>query len=173
MPEITSETPRSNITIAGKSFSVPEPYAEGHVLTANEAATLNQTYAENIRNNMASKVASALEAEKAEGDAQKPYDHAAMQTAVDDYVANYEFGIRRGVTGDPVEREALNAARELVKNAIRTKGGKLSDYKPADITARASELLDKYPQIREQAKARVEANQAAAAELASNITVEA
>src|SRR3954462_13657602 len=121
MPEITSETPRSNITIAGKSFSVPEPYAEGHVLTVNEAATLNQTYAENIRNNMASKVAAAIEAEKA--DTPVPYDHTAMQTAVDDYVANYEFGVRRGVTGDPVEREALNAARELVKNAIRTKGG--------------------------------------------------
>lgn len=169
MVDITAETPRSTITIAGHPFKVPEPYVEGHALTANEAATLNQTYAENIRNNNAKKVSDAAEAAKVEG--APALDLAKLQSEIDDYVADYEFGVRRGVTGDPVEREALSAAKELVKNKIKEKGAKLSDYKAADITARAEEVLNKYPQIREQAKARVEAAQAAAADLAANIEI--
>lgn len=168
MIEITAETPRTSITIAGNSFKVPEPYAEGHPLDGNEASTLNQTYAENVRNNLASKVAEAVEASKKEGAA--PLDLVALQTLVDDYVADYQFGVRRGgSTGDPVEREALNQARELVKAKIREKGAKLSDYKAADITKKAVEVLDKYPQIREQAKITVEAQQAAAASLAGDL----
>lgn len=168
MPDITAETPRTSITIAGESFKVPEPYVAGHVLTENEAGTLNQTYAENIRNNMASKVSEALEAAKKDG--APAFDAASMQTQIDDYTADYEFGQRRGgASGDPVEREALDQARELVRAKIREKGGKLADYKAADITTKAKEVLDKYPQIREQAKARVEAQQAAAAALSADL----
>ena len=163
--EITAETPRSNITIAGQTFSVPEPFAEGHTLDANEAGVLNQTYAENVRNNNASKVSEAIEAAKKEG--APAFDLAAMQKEIDDYTADYQFGQRRGgASGDPVEREALNQAREIVRSKIREKGGKLSDYKAADITAKAQEVLGKYPQIREKAKVTVAAQQQAATDLA-------
>jgi hypothetical protein len=43
------------ITIAGQSFNVPIRYEEGHELTSGEASALNQTYHENIRNNLAKK----------------------------------------------------------------------------------------------------------------------
>jgi len=165
--EVNADTPRSKITIAGHTFDVPEPFSEGHVLDANEAGVLNQTYAENIRNNMASKVNDAIEESKKEGGA--PFDLAAMQQLVDDYTADYQFGQRRGgASGDPVEREALNQAREIVRQKIREKGGKLSDYKAADITAKAQEVLGKYPQIREKARVTVEAQQKAASELAGD-----
>lgn len=164
--EVTAETPRSNITIAGLTFSVPEPFSEGHVLDANEAGVLNQTYAENIRNNQAAMVAEAKEKAEKEGGS---VDLAALQSAIDDYTANYQFGQRRGgASGDPVEREALNQAREIVRQKIREKGGKLSDYKAADITAKAQEVLGKYPQIREKARITVEAQQKAASELAGD-----
>ena len=43
------------ITIAGKPFTVEPKFEAGHVLTANEASTLNQTWFENLRNNFAPK----------------------------------------------------------------------------------------------------------------------
>lgn len=166
MVDITAETPRSKITISGLQFDVPEPYTEGHVLTANEASTLNQTYAENIRNNNASRIAEEKELATKEG---REVDVAKLQSELNDYIASYEFGQRRGSSGDPVERKALEIARDLVRNKIREKGGKLSDYKPSDITARATEVLEKFPAIRERAKAQVEAEQAAASELAASV----
>lgn len=170
MPDITAETPRSTITIAGQTFKIPEPYGEGHSLNANEASTLNQTYAENIRNNMFNKIEEAVEASKKDGGA--PLDMTALQQLVDDYTADYEFGQRRGgSSGDPVERAALDDARDLVRSKIREKGLKLSDYKSADITEKAKAVLEKYPQIREQAAARVKAQQEAAASLSADIEV--
>ena len=54
------------ITIAGQTFAVLQPYAEGHTITEAEAKALNQVRAENVRNNMAGKVKAAAEGTAAE-----------------------------------------------------------------------------------------------------------
>ena len=62
MVDVTDDTKFSEITIQGMGFAVPIVYAEGHPLTANQAAALNQVLAENLRNNFASKVKEAVTA---------------------------------------------------------------------------------------------------------------
>jgi len=48
------------LTVQGIRFPLPtQPrYAEGHVLTSVEASVLNQTFAENLRNNWANSISS-------------------------------------------------------------------------------------------------------------------
>lgn len=155
MPDVNESTPRTEITIAGETFSVAQPYAEGHVLTANEASALNQTFAENIRNNMAAKVKEFKES--------TTWDHDVVQGRVDDYVDEYEFGVRTGGgrTGDPVRAEAMNIARDLVRREIQRQGKKLADYTAARISELAKSILDRGDSnshtILATAKARVEA----------------
>lgn len=162
MPEITESTPRTSIMIAGENFNVPQPYTAGHVLTANEASSLNQTYAENVRNNMASKVKALKEAGTFAAD--------VFQGTVDDYTADYEFGQRTGGgrSGDPVMTEAMAITRDLVRQAI-SKANQADATKPklADVPAsKISELAKaqlaktddaRTVQIIATARARVEA----------------
>lgn len=129
------------ITISGKPYDVEARYAEGHVLTANEASALNQTFFENLRNNFASR---AKEGED--------------QTAFNEYAASYQFGVRTGGGGsrDPVESEAMNMARDTIKATIKKAGKNVSDFSAKSISEAAVKLLDKDPTIRELAKKRVE-----------------
>ena len=150
MPEIHTTTPRETYTIAGESFSIPQPYKHGHSLTEGEASQLNQVYAENVRNNLAGKVKEQKET--------GAFDQEVFQGTVDDYCEGYEFGVRTGGgrTGDPVRAEAMNIAREAVRKAIRDKGHKLADVSSATITKLASNYLEKTPSILAIARARVE-----------------
>lgn len=132
--DITS-APREASTIAGETFQVAKPFAEGAslTLTAGLASTLNQVFAENVRNNFAAKVKAAKEA--------GAFDLAAFQGQLDTYMGEYEFGVRRGGggrTSDPVAKEALSIVRDLVKAAYAKKGATVSDK---DVTAKAKELL--------------------------------
>jgi hypothetical protein len=139
------------ITIAGKTFNVPIRYEEGHELTAGEASALNQTYHENIRNNLAKKVKEAEEA--------GAFDHAQMQATVDQYANEYQFGVRvagTGVTRDPVKSEAMRIAKKQLGEMLRKNGKKIGDYEVAAINAAAQKLIDKDPQIMELARQRVE-----------------
>lgn len=162
MPEINDNTPRASIMIAGENFNVPQPYAAGHVLSANEASSLNQTYAENVRNNMASKVKALKEA--------GTFAQDVFQGTVDDYCDSYEFGQRTGGgrTGDPVMAEALSITRDLVRQAISKAAAadsskpKLAEVPAARITELAKAQLAKVDdprtvQILNTAKARVDA----------------
>jgi hypothetical protein len=137
------------ITIAGKSFSIEPRYAEGHTLTANEASALNQTYFENLRNNFATKA-----------------KEGADQASFNEYVAAYQFGVRSaGGSRDPIEAEAMDLARESVRDAIKRSGKKISDYTAAAISAAAEKLLakpDKGAELRELARQRVEQMRSAA-----------
>lgn len=162
MPEISSATPTTSIMIAGDNFTVPQPYAAGHVLTANEASSLNQTYAENLRNNLAAKAKVLKEA--------GTYSQDVFQGTVDDYAGEYEFGQRTGGgrSGDPIKTEAMAITRDLVRQAI-SKAAAADSTKPklADVPAsRISELAaaqlaktddPKTLQIMATAKARVDA----------------
>lgn len=164
---VSAETPTHDITIAGIPLAAPAPYTEGHTLTTNEAAVLNQTLAENLRNNFASKVKAAVA--KANGiekvsDLPTGDEYAGLLAAVDTdalasefaaYVTEYEFGVRRTGTSrgpvDPVEREAVSMAREKVKVALKKKGLNLKDVDAETINKAVEQVLEKYPVIREQA----------------------
>lgn len=118
------------ITIQKQVFTVSAPYAEGHTITEAEAAALNQTRAENIRNNMAKRVKEANDAvgQDAEGN-QLPLDKKtfeALQAEVAEYDANYEFtmasvGGGRAPT-DPVDVEARRIAKASITAQLRAQG---------------------------------------------------
>jgi len=185
MPEATKD-----ITIQGITFPVGQPFHEGYVLTVADAHVLNQTYAENIRNNVAgivrdAKRKAAAEAgffKPAEGDAplvgdeaQAPIDEMdldELRAKIAAYEDDYEFAVGgRGPRApvDPVAREALNQAKDLVKAAYRAKypGNKL----PAatEITAKAQLFLDndspKAQEVKAEARRRVESAKAAQVDL--------
>lgn len=130
----------ASLTISGQTFEVEPRYSEGHTLTANEAAALNQTFFENIRNNCAAKV-----------------KEGATQADIDAYVSTYQFGVRTGGGGsrDPVEVEAMNMARDSVKDAIRKSGKNISDFTAKAISEAASKLIARDPKFRELARQRV------------------
>ena len=150
------------ITISGKSFTVPVIYAIGDTIeTEGEASALNQTFHEAIRNNLASRF--------------KEHPENLTQAEVDLYAQKFEFGVRSGGgrVGDPVEREALSIASSKVKDAIRVNGKtKLSDYKVGDITLRAKQLLDKDPSIRKLAAEIVSKKQSVAATTLAELGIE-
>lgn len=106
------------IVIQQKTFSAPAPYHAGHVLLANEAAVLNQTLAENLRNNFAAQMKKAGE----EG-------RELTQHDFDAYAAKYAFGVRatRTVTRDPVGAEERKLAAAAVRKALKKKNINVKD----------------------------------------------
>lgn len=105
------------VTISGLEFELDEPYKAGHTVNEAEAKTLNQTRAENIRNNMAKKVK-----EMNEGGESKD----AIQAAVTEYASTYVFAMPGPGTGgrvtDPVEREARKMARDYIAAKCAERG---------------------------------------------------
>jgi hypothetical protein len=87
------------ITILGLRFNVQSPYSVGHVCTKEEARALNQKRLEGIRNKL------AVTAK----------DGALTQSDVDAYASSYVFGQRTARRNNPVEAEALELARRLVR----------------------------------------------------------
>lgn len=134
------------ITIAGQVYNVPNRYQEGHELTANEASALNQTYHENIRNNLA----------------KRAKEGSLDQGQVDTYATDYQFGVRAAGGGgerNPVMTEAMNIARGIIKAALKRHGVKAES---SAINEAAKKLIDRDEKIMELAKSRVAEQQAAA-----------
>lgn len=107
-------------TINGLQFEISEPYAEGHQISAIEARVLNQTRSENIGNNTRAKIKEMQEGNVSEQE-------------IADYVSSvdteYQFtaaGVSASRKLDPVEREAVKLARELLKAHLATSGRKLT-----------------------------------------------
>ena len=159
-------TPTKEITIADHQFVVLQPYAAGHVITEAEAKALNQTRAENIRNNMAKRVKAAYDGTAAEGEPTAEN----IVAFVTEYDANYEFTLASVGGGkratDPIEVEALRIARGLFADAAAAKkltvklvkekiGEEAYEAKIAEIAAG--------PKVVAEAKRRVKARQEAAA----------
>lgn len=158
-------TPSKEITIAGHTFAVLQPYVAGHVITEAEAKALNQVRAENIRNNMASKVKAAFDGTAKEGEPTK--ENIAQFVA--DYDASYEFTLASVGGGkrstDPVEVEALRIARgifadwaaskKLTVKAIKEKIGEEA------YEAKIAEIAEREDVVKE-ARRRVKQRQAAA-----------
>lgn len=140
--KILPEDPKTSLTIKGLEFSISEPFKEGHVLTSNEANVMNQTLRENIRNNFAY-VLAELQETAAKGET--ILDIPAVQAQLDKYVEDYEFGVRRGggrMPADPVEKEALTIAKDLIRGALKKAGKKLSG-EGAITSANIYELAEK------------------------------
>lgn len=165
--QLDKNTATKTITIKGAQFVVPAPYTEGHVLKANEADVLNQTLSENLRNNFASTVADAIE--KA-GDLSK-VDISALQAELNKYVEGYEFGVRRTGSGEgrvvlePRVRIARDLAKEKVKEAIRAKGKKVSDFPAEQINSLAMQLVEKDARFYEEADRQLKTQQKLASEI--------
>jgi len=148
------------ITIQGQTFRVPLRYKEGDTLKPNEAAALNQTFHENLRNNFAAKVRDGLEAN---------ITVEVLQQQLDDYANDYQFGVRTGgggYRGDPVMTLAMNIARELVRSAIKSKGLDSDAWPASRVSQAAKQLLDTQGDdgsIVQTARKQVEAEKAAGA----------
>lgn len=136
--DISADTPRRARTIGGIEVQVPAPYHEGYTLSEAEAQMLNQTFAENISNNMRAK------ATNEDGSA---VDAAAFQTAVDEYVAKYQPGVRQGGGGGgaraltPVEVEVRNIATAKLKEILKQRGLKQRDINFTEVRDR---LIDEH-----------------------------
>jgi hypothetical protein len=150
------------ITIQGQTFNVPVRYEEGHELTAGEASALNQTYHENIRNNVAVKIRKGETVE---------------QSFVDEYALAYQFGVRAsgggGVSRDPVMSRAMviarNKIKETLKKMIATPGSKyygrkISDFTSEAINTAAKDKIAADPTFLDLAKKQIEEERAAATE---------
>jgi hypothetical protein len=169
MPDLTDAT-RKNITVQGVILSAALPYDEGHTLTAQEATSLNQTWLENLRNNFAGAVKTAIEkvkgienlTEAALGELQKDFNA---------YQDGYEFGVRGGgrEAMDPVFSQAIKLAVAKVKEALKTKGHKLSEVGAEKIRELAGQAVEKNPAFMERARKIVEETQAAADSLAVDV----
>jgi len=112
--------PVKNITVLDFNLEVSAPYSEGHPLTANEALSLNQTRAENIGNNVRSKIKAFNGIPEGE---EKTAAEAALRAEVAQYDAEYVFNTRsaRGsaTTMSPLEKAALKLAGQILLNKLR------------------------------------------------------
>lgn len=132
-----------HITVQGHKFEVPEglvaKYAVGYTIAdEGEAHALRQTFLENLRNNFAGKVKTALgEAEQLSDEQQ-----SALQNEFASYANEYKFGVRTGGGGapkrDPVEREMLKLAKDDIAKAYYAKYGEKADK---DMLAEKAEEL--------------------------------
>lgn len=106
-------------------FEVPQPYAEGHALTAVEAKQLNQVYAENICNNFRARVQATI---KGDEGAMSEKD---LRSSFAEYASNYIFTEASVGTGrstmTPLEREARRVAKAVVVQLLAKDGRKQKD----------------------------------------------
>lgn len=147
--QYNEQTERNEISIQKVRLTVIRPYVEGHTLTEAEANVLNQTLAENFRNNFAGSVKAEIERAAAAGE---EVNATALQEELDSYMADYEFGSRRVGAGrtilDPIEREAINIAKGMVRSALKAKNLQAT---AEQIQTYAEQLLEKKPSILERA----------------------
>jgi hypothetical protein len=116
----------TSITCNGLIFHVTQPYEEGQEIKANEAAALNQLRCENLRNNFAPTVAKAKTNYDVEDANELPDEvKAELQEAFEQADEEYEFYKHTRSTRlpkDPVAAEAMNMARDLVKDMLAKQG---------------------------------------------------
>jgi hypothetical protein len=139
------------------STSIEQPYAAGQLLDEIGAHVLNTALYDNIKNNLRNKASKIKEAwEKANGGAEWPGLTPEQDAEFKTFAAGYSLAIRASAPTDPIEAEAHRIAKTLVEDRIRAKGASPSHYKekmPEFIKG----VLEKRPDIFEEARRRVEA----------------
>jgi hypothetical protein len=166
----TAPPTTGTITIQGLEFSVDYPYKSGTIdLTPGEASALNQTRAENLRNNFAAQIKQMLAEHRetnkipeTEEVAPSVLDKDELDKAFAEYSKNYEFGVRSLGGGgrlptDPVEREAFDIASKKVREALKARNVKLTSVSKEQMQDMVEAVIAKYPDITEEAKRRVNA----------------
>lgn len=153
---MTTDTMRE-ISIYDQTFSVRAPYQEGHVISAIEAKVLNQTRAENVGNNFRKRVKAAIDGTPLkEGEAVPTLAEIAAALAA--YDVEYTFAMpsigREPI--DPLDRECLKIAKQVVKDAIAAQGKKLKDYTEEQLEAAYDKAAQKDDIVKE-AKRRLNA----------------
>lgn len=146
------------LTIQGHQFSAPAPYAQGHVLTENEAKVMNQVLGENLRNNFAARVRAAREAAGLAADGELDTAQMdALQTEFNDYADKYEFAGKRSPRApvDPVGREAHKIARGCVVEALQKNGYKVKDLPEGQLDELIEQTLSANAWIAEEASRRI------------------
>jgi hypothetical protein len=159
----------SNRTVSlpnGVSVSVPQPYAEGHVLSSLEADKLNHVLADNIRTSLTAKLKRLAGAEG--------FDPEAVAADFQSYADAYTFVVRSPrVATDPIEKEANKIAKEQVFAAIRRKGGNPTDYSAEQLSEYIAKVRQHKPEILDEAKRRIESSRQMAGDLLSDLFDEA
>ena len=145
------------------NISVQEPYTEGYVLTAIEAAKLNQVYADGIRSSLMHKI-------KKIGDETSRASIGEFQNFAD----SYSFAERTAKAPvDPVTKEANKIAKEQVFAAIRKKGGNPADYSSDQISDYVTKVLAHKPEIMKEAARRIDSSRKIAGDLLDDLLDEA
>lgn len=156
MTELTTE---KKITIANTQFVITPKFAEGHVLTANEAAALNQTFYENVNNNMRKTVKEALDPNSKE-----PLTIEQLQEKITEYANSYEFGAGRTTSNsmvkDPVDKAAIKIAEKIIKKFLKDQKKSEDDLSDEQWNNIVASVAAK-PEVRAQAEADVAAAKAA------------
>lgn len=158
-----TEVAEMSIIIQGIPFECGAPFKAGDILSDTQAKALNQTRAENLRNNFAKTVAEAKEKAGADGLPDTELDE--LKDKFEEYASKYEFAGSRQSRApvDPVLRTAERLARNLI--AAAAKGAKIEIKSQPEgwLEAKVKELLGKRPDIMEEAKQQVERSRALAA----------
>ncbi len=115
-------------------FDLPDRYAEGHAVTAAEAAVLNQQMAELLSHRIRNGAFEAVTV----GTAPTPEQVAEAEKFLAEEAGKFEFGSTRGsgtprIVLDPVGKEAKRIADALVRKAL-VKAGKILLKKEAEAT---------------------------------------
>jgi hypothetical protein len=149
-----------SLTIQDRKFTIPLPYAAGAcILTEGEANALNQTFAENIRNNFAQQMKRAAE--------DKDNPKQIGQDELDEYVESYEFGKRAGGARgprDPVGTEEKKLATVAVQAHVEKAGKKWKDLAKEKQDELVAKVISS-GRFRERAEKIVADRQASAADL--------
>lgn len=156
MSEHEIEGTVETVTIQGVTFDFVVRYAEGHVVTAEEAIILQRALVAAVRNNFEPGLKEALEAGLASEEylSEKRAEFAAV-------MATYAFKPRgRGTSVDPVENKARSLAKKVVKNLLKSKGYDLKTLDEEMLETFVDQALAATPSIREEA-ARIVASEKA------------
>ncbi len=153
---VTADTPRRDRNILGATISMPEPYAAGHQLDELEAAVMNQTLAENIRNNNAKAIKDTVvevkvtDPETGEVSVVEQYkdgwsDERIQAEIIDPYVASYRWyarGERQRL--DPETRLARDLCKQKVLEVAASKNRKLDKE---TLAAKVDETFEKHEAV--------------------------
>ncbi len=128
------------ISIYDYELEVPEPYAEGHQLTAIEAKQLNQVFAENIANNQRSIF------KKVKDGAEDAPSLEEAKAGFAKYANEYHFteasagGGARTLT--PLQKEARKIATQVVINLLAKSNRKRKDVEKDAFEAEVARIAE-------------------------------
>lgn len=173
MPHFEPTAPRISLKVAGLALTAPAPFAEGHTLTAPEAAYLNRQVATSVANPIPAALKAENEATVAKGLVWVQPSAEELQTQYDARYATFTLGQSNRTSGetstsDPVTRFAREIAKTELNKLLKAKGKNIREVMQAKredgssaYTYLVSQFLAANPQITDMAKAQVEAMDAA------------